>query len=81
MINEQTILNNRCFFISESVLPSIDYAFKPINKDDEESLKKNLPTKRITWKSNLFIKSQEVEWRKLAFKALKKSYTEDENVT
>lgn len=68
LIREQTILGSRCFFICETENPNIEYAFK------------GTPSKRITWKTILFTKAQEQEWRRLAFKMLRASQTEDENV-
>lgn len=60
LIHERQILNERCIYVDPTLgRPYIEYGFN------------SSTAKRMSWKANLFVKTNSDKWRKFAFKVLK----------
>ncbi|SDH43820.1 MULTISPECIES: retron St85 family effector protein [unclassified Duganella] len=68
-LEESKVLNERCFTVKSSAIPSIEYSFLP-----------GTTSKRMSWKAIMFSKTMEDKWRAFAYKVLKVDAAEKKNV-
>lgn len=70
IIEENNVLNERCFVLCPSTIPSIEYSFMP-----------DVVSKRVSWKAMMFDKTYDDKWRAFAYQILKINAREkEENV-